>query len=197
MLDSLRRAAGERAKAGQDLWTVCSPPGSWNGDGKAVAMKGHVPMELNIKDLAITSPAFDQLEPIPTEHTGEGTDISPELRWSGVPQGTRQLALICHDPDAPLPHGVVHWVVYGIPADATGIEQGGGGSFVEGAAEVGDSGYGGPMPPEGHGQHHYYFWLYALDTELDAQPGLTRARLLDKISDHVLEQARLVGTYQR
>jgi Raf kinase inhibitor-like YbhB/YbcL family protein len=160
-------------------------------------MKGDVGMELNLKDLAITSLAFGQLEPIPTEHTGEGTNISPELRWSGAPEGTRQLALICHDPDAPLPHGVTHWVVYRIPADATGIEQGGGASFVQGVSDMSDAGYSGPMPPEGHGQHHYYFWLYALDTELDAQPGFTRSQLLDQISDHVIEQARLVGTYQR
>jgi Raf kinase inhibitor-like YbhB/YbcL family protein len=154
-------------------------------------------MPLNIKDLKIESPAFGQGQRIPTRHTGEGEDVSPELRWSGVPAGTAQLALVCHDPDAPLPYGFTHWVVYGIPADATGIEEGGGGKFTEGQNDFGNSGYGGPMPPEGHGTHHYYFWLYALDTEIDAGSGLTRAELLEQIKDHVIEQNRLVGTYER
>ena len=154
-------------------------------------------MPLNIKDLTISSPAFQPGGAIPTRHTGEGEDVSPALEWSGLPEGTAQLALICHDPDAPRPHGFTHWVVYGIPASANGIGEGGGGAFVEGMADGGKPGYGGPMPPEGHGPHHYYFWLYALDTELDAPPGLSRAELLDRIADHVIEQARLVGTYER
>jgi Raf kinase inhibitor-like YbhB/YbcL family protein len=154
-------------------------------------------MGLNIKDLAIRSTAFEPEGPIPTRHTGEAEDVSPALEWSGVPEGTRQLALICHDPDAPLPHGWTHWVVYGIPADATGIPEGGGDAFTQGETDFGSQGYGGPMPPPGHGIHHYYFWLYALDTELDAEPGLTRAELLDRIDGHVIEQARVKGTYRR
>jgi Raf kinase inhibitor-like YbhB/YbcL family protein len=154
-------------------------------------------MPLNIQDLEIGCSAFKWGGRIPTECTGEGEDISPRLEWSGVPEGTKELALICHDPDAPLPRGFTHWVVYGIPADATGIDQGGGGKFTEGQNDFGNAGYGGPMPPEGHGTHHYYFWLYALDPELDAEPGLTRAELLERIEDHVIEQNRLVGTYER
>jgi Raf kinase inhibitor-like YbhB/YbcL family protein len=152
---------------------------------------------LNIKDLAISSEAFEHLGRIPSRHATDGDDISPAIRWSGVPEGTRQLAVICHDPDAPLPDGFTHWVVYGIPADATGIEEGGGGAFTEGTNDFGNAGYGGPMPPEGHGQHHYYFWVYALDTEVDAEPGLTRRQLLDRIADAVLEQNRVIGTYER
>jgi Raf kinase inhibitor-like YbhB/YbcL family protein len=154
-------------------------------------------MGLNIKDLKISSPAFEQGGSIPTQHTGDGEDVSPPLQWSGVPDGTRQLAVICHDPDAPLAHGFTHWVVYGIPADVTEIAEGEGGKFTEGPNDFGNTGYNGPLPPEGHGPHHYYFWIYALDTELDAEPGLTRAQLLDRIEAHILEQARLVGTYER
>ena len=153
-------------------------------------------MGLNIADLKISSSAFDPHGRIPDRHTEAGEDISPELSWSGVPQGTRQLALVCHDPDAPLPLGFTHWVVYGIPPDTSGIEEGGGGSFTEGGNDFGNSGWNGPAPPEGHGVHHYYFWLYALDSEVDTEPGLSRAELLERIGDHVIEQARVVGTYE-
>lgn len=154
-------------------------------------------MGLNIKDLKITSDAISQGGRIPDRHVYEHDNVSPALSWSGVPEGTRQLAVICHDPDAPLPRGFTHWVVYGIPADADGIPEGGGGQFTEGKSDFGEQGYGGPMPPEGHGTHHYYFWVYALDTEVDAGPGLTRDELLDRIGDHIIEQNRLVGTYER
>jgi Raf kinase inhibitor-like YbhB/YbcL family protein len=154
-------------------------------------------MGLNIKDLEIASPAFGSGGRIPTKHTGDGEDVSPHVQWSGVPEGTRQLALICHDPDAPLPHGFTHWVVSGIAPDVTEIPEGGGGKFAEGRNDFGNTGYNGPLPPEGHGPHNYYFWIYALDTEVDAEPGLSRAQLLDRIEDHVIEQARLVGTYER
>lgn len=153
-------------------------------------------MGLNIADLAISSSAFEPGGTIPDRHTGAAEDISPEISWSGVPEGTRQLALICHDPDAPLPHGWTHWVVCGIPADATGIPEGGGGAFSEGQNDFGNPGWNGPAPPPGHGLHHYYFWLYALDTEVD-ESGLSRAELLDRIGDHVIEQARVIGTCKR
>ena len=154
-------------------------------------------MGLNIKDLTVTSPAFGFGDPIPREHSAEGDNVSPPLRWSGIPDGTRQLAVVCHDPDAPMAHGFTHWVVYGIPPSSTGIEEGGGGEFTEGANDFGNKGYGGPLPPEGHGRHHYFFFLYALGTEIEQGPGLTRLQLLDQISDHVVEMNRLVGTYER
>lgn len=154
-------------------------------------------MGLNIQDLAIRCDAFDEGGAIPTRHTGEGADVSPAVSWSGVPDGTRQLALVCHDPDAPLPFGFTHWVVYGIPADVTAIEEGGGDAYRQGTNDFGEQRYNGPMPPEGHGPHRYYFWVYALDTELDLEPGLDRRTLLDRIGDHVIEQNRTVGTYER
>lgn len=147
-------------------------------------------------ELEISTPAFDPLASIPDRYAGSGEDVSPELRWSGVPDGTRQLALICHDPDAPLPDGFTHWVLYGIPAGESGLREGGGDQFVEGQNDFGNSGWNGPAPPEKHGVHHYYFWLYALDVEIDAGPGLSRSELLDRIRDHVVEQARVIGTYE-
>lgn len=151
---------------------------------------------MQIADLKLTSPAVEHHKPIPERHTVVGDGIAPALEWSGVPDGTRGLALICHDPDAPLPHGWTHWVVMAIPPDATGITEGGG-EFVEGTNDFGDVGYGAPAPPPGHGTHHYYFWLYALDAEIDADASLTRAGLLAAIDDHVIEQARLIGTCKR
>lgn len=154
-------------------------------------------MGLNIKDLKIQSDAFDHLGAIPPRHTGEGEDVSPAVSWSGVPDGTQQLAVICHDPDAPLPWGFTHWLAYNIAPDTTSIPEGGGGKHTEGRNDFGNQGYNGPMPPEGHGRHHYYFWVYALDTALDLEAGLDRRQLLDRIGGHVIEQNRVVGTYER
>ena len=154
-------------------------------------------MKLRMGTLNMVSRAFQPQGRIPDRHTGVGDNVSPALQWSGAPRGTKEFALICHDPDAPLPRGFTHWVIYGIPSRATGIEEGGGGAFTEGPNGAGKPGYTGPMPPEGHGPHHYYFWVYALDKALGLKAGLDLDALLDAIEDHVIEQARLVGVYQR
>lgn len=155
-------------------------------------------MKLNLGTLRISSPAFGSLKRIPKRYTGEGEDISPPLAWSDVPQGVQQFALICFDLDAPLPHGFTHWVVYGIPPETTGIVEGQGKhAFTEGMNDFGNQRYNGPLPPEGHGPHLYYFLLYGLDQALDLKPGLNRVQLLDAIADHVTVQARLVGIYER
>jgi Raf kinase inhibitor-like YbhB/YbcL family protein len=150
--------------------------------------------ELNVQDLKITSPAFDHHKRIPDDHSGDGEDTAPELSWSGVPDGTKAFAIVVHDPDAPLVDGFTHWVAYGIPGDATGLPEGGG-DVVQGTNSMGETRYNGPAPPPDHGTHHYYFWIYALDEDLDLEPGLDRRALLDAIEDHVIEQARLVGTF--
>lgn len=149
-----------------------------------------------VGDLTITTPAFGTHKAVPERHTGDGEDVSPALEWSGAPEGTQAFAVVVHDPDAPLVDGFTHWLAYGIPGDATGLPEGAGG-LVEGTNSFGNSGYNGPAPPPGHGVHHYYFWVYALDAALDLEPGLDRRALLDRIEDHVIEQARVIGTYQR
>jgi Raf kinase inhibitor-like YbhB/YbcL family protein len=148
---------------------------------------------LNVADLKITSPAFAHHKRIPDKHTGDGEDVSPPLEWSGVPEGTKAFAVVVHDPDAPLVDGFTHWVAYGISGEATGLAEGG--PVTSGRNSFGNAGYNGPAPPPDHGTHHYYFWVYALDDDLDLEPGLDRRALLDRIEDHVIEQARLVGTY--
>ncbi len=91
--------------------------------------------------------------------------------------------------------GFTHWVAYGIPGDASGLPEGGG-DATQGTNSFGNQGYNGPAPPPGHGTHHYYFWVYALDEAPELEAGLDRRGLLERIEDHVIEQARLVGTYK-
>ena len=154
-------------------------------------------MKLLMGNMRLRSSAFEPHKRIPDRYSGYGDNVSPALEWSSPPGGVKEFALICHDPDAPLPRGFTHWVIYGIPASATGIPEGGGKAFKEGVNGAGKSGYFGPMPPEGHGPHHYYFWLYALDADVDLKPGADREKCLAAIEDHVIEQARLIGTYQK
>jgi Raf kinase inhibitor-like YbhB/YbcL family protein len=153
-----------------------------------------MPQELNVADLKLRSPAFKHHERIPARYTGDGEDVSPELNWSGVPEGTKAFAIVVHDPDAPLVDGFTHWVAYGIPGDMTSLSEGTD-EVTPGKNSFGNTGFGGPAPPPNHGGHHYYFWIYALDEDLDLEPGLDRRELIDRIEDHVIEQARLVGTY--
>jgi Raf kinase inhibitor-like YbhB/YbcL family protein len=151
--------------------------------------------QLNVQDLEIRSGAFGPHGAIPARYTSDGEDIAPELSWSGVPDGTKAFAVVVHDPDAPLVDGFTHWVAYGIPGDASGLPEGGG-DPVQGTNSLGNQGYGGPAPPDGHGPHHYYFWVYALGEDLGLEPGLSRSELLRRIENHVIEQARVIGTYE-
>lgn len=154
-----------------------------------------------LSDLTVTSTAFTHRGAILTKHTGEGEDVSPQLAWSGAPAETQSFAVICHDPDAPLvspggTYGFVHWVLYNLPGSTTSLAEG----TTEGTSgqnDFGNTGYGGPMPPEGHGPHHYFFWLLALDEDLDLEPGLTMWELLEKVEPHVIGMNRLVGAYER
>ncbi|MHC4985261.1 MAG: YbhB/YbcL family Raf kinase inhibitor-like protein [Planctomycetota bacterium] len=156
--------------------------------------------------MTITSTAFENGQPIPTKYTGEGDDVSPPLAWSGLPDGAQQLALICDDPDAPTDQPWVHWVIYGLPPTTTALPEG-----VPPTETVEDPpatqgvngwpgdviGYKGPMPPPGHGVHHYHFKLYALDAALELEAGLTKAELLEAMDGHVLATGELIGTYER
>lgn len=158
-------------------------------------------MGFALSDMRLISAVFDSGGAIPARHGREGEDVSPALSWSDAPEGTRSFAVFCHDPDAPLitrrgTYGFVHWVCYNIPASADGLEEGVCG-YAEGKNDFGESGYGGPRPPEGHGPHHYFFWLLALDVEPDLPDALGLYELLEKVEPHVLGMNRLVGTYRR
>jgi len=153
--------------------------------------------------LTITSDAFPPNGAIPSKYTCEGEDVSPPLRWSGVPEGARSLALIVDDPDAPDPAApkrvYVHWVLYDIPPSATGLPEGVTSRDLprgtrEGKNDFGKVGYGGPCPPIG--RHRYFFKLYALDTTLGDLGAATKADVVRAMEGHIIEQAELVGTYQ-
>ncbi|CAN5532730.1 YbhB/YbcL family Raf kinase inhibitor-like protein [soil metagenome] len=148
----------------------------------------------------LTSAAFDNGEEIPIRHTSDGDDVSPPLSWSDVPDGTRELALICDDPDADA--GVLtHWLVYGMAPGETGLPEGiprdaiveEPVSLVQGLNEFDEAGYSGPLPAEDRGPHRYFFRLFALDAELDLPPGVGRSELRRAAKDHTLAQVELVG----
>jgi Raf kinase inhibitor-like YbhB/YbcL family protein len=147
--------------------------------------------------IEVSSPTFEQGATIPKRYTGEGQDVSPPLRWSGLPQATKEIALICDDPDAPTQKPFVHWVLYKIPADSRGLPEGGTEGALEGKNDFGRRGYDGCMPPRGHGVHHYHFKVYALNTELDAPAGLSKDDLLAAMEGCILDQGELIGTYAR
>lgn len=157
-------------------------------------------MAFALSNMTLRSPAFSQGGAIPSKHTGEGENVSPALEWSGAPEGTRSFAVICHDPDAPLispgSYGYVHWVLYNIPGSVTSLSEGTT-DYTNGHTDNGNSAYGGPMPPNGHGVHHYFFWVIALDADLNLEPDLTLWQLMGKIEPHALGMNRLVGTYER
>ena len=150
--------------------------------------------------MQLTSTAFAPLARIQKQYTGEGADISPPLAWRNAPPATKAFALVVHDPDAPLvtPLGVgfTHWVLYNIPGSVSELREGEK-SYTSGNNSFGKKGYGGPMPPELHGVHHYYFWLFALRAETKLAAGLSMQDLFAAIEPQVLGMNRLIGTYSR
>jgi Raf kinase inhibitor-like YbhB/YbcL family protein len=154
--------------------------------------------------LTLTSPAFEHNGEIPAEYTCDGKDISPALSWSNLPEGTKSLALIVDDPDAPDPAAPkvtwVHWVLYNLPPSVSGLPRGVSSEALpvgtqEGLNNWDRTGYGGPCPPVG--RHRYFHKLYALDIELTGLERPTKEELEQAMAGHILTQAELVGTYQR
>ena len=149
----------------------------------------------------VESPAFEAKGKIPQKHTCDGADISPPLAWKEAPPGTKSFTLISDDPDAPAGTWV-HWVIYDIPPDTGGLEEGIpkteelANGAKQGMTDFRKVGYGGPCPPPGKA-HRYFFKLYALDRALDLPPKATKADLLVAMNGHVLAQDELMGLYQR
>jgi Raf kinase inhibitor-like YbhB/YbcL family protein len=154
--------------------------------------------------LSITSTAFRHEGPIPSEFTCDGADRSPPLAWTGAPAGTRSFALIMDDPDAPDPKApkmtYVHWVLYDIPASVTSLAEAvdvdrEATGTREGTNDWKRTGYGGPCPPIG--RHRYFHKLYALDTLIGDLGTPTAQDLTEAMRGHVLDEAVLMGTYER
>jgi Raf kinase inhibitor-like YbhB/YbcL family protein len=152
--------------------------------------------------LQLDSLSFKNGGHIPQEYTCNGQSKAPQLSWSGSPADTKSFALIMDDPDAPSEQPWVHWVVFNIPATTSSLDKPLGRKRVlpNGSAQGTNSskkiGYDGPCPPPGE-PHHYHIKLYALDTTLDLEGGATKDELLSSMRGHILDQAEIVGTYQR
>jgi len=155
--------------------------------------------------MQVTSTAFKQGERIPAKFTGEGADVSPALAWTGAPAGTKSFALICDDPDAPVKEPWVHWVIWGIPPEASGLPEGVSETAkpkeVPGACQgvngFPKTGYNGPLPPKGSGTHRYFFKVYALDFVPSLPEKATKKDLLKAMGKQVLGTGELMGTYSR
>jgi Raf kinase inhibitor-like YbhB/YbcL family protein len=154
--------------------------------------------------MIITSPSFNHNGTIPARHTCNGTDVSPQLVWTGVPAGTKSLAMIVDDPDAPDPAAPrmtwVHWVLYNIPANTDGLPESTTAEMLpdgtlEGVNDWQHTGYQGPCPPIG--THRYFFKLYALDVVLPNLKRPSKPALEKAMQGHILAQSELVGLYQR
>jgi hypothetical protein len=153
--------------------------------------------------LRISSPAFADGGPIPRAHTCDGADLSPPLVWSGLPEATKELALIVEDPDAP--RGVfIHWVLYQLPPSVSTLPAGLPRDAAitqpvrarQGLNDFQQAGYRGPCPPKGPA-HRYVFKLLALDAELDVPAGASKAVLLKAAEGHILDRATTTGKYGR
>lgn len=190
----ITRKFWERRRVGKSILVVAASV-------LLAAMGGDLMAQEAPARLEMTSPDVEQGKPIPKKFTCESEDVSPALNWSGAPEGTKSFALIMQDPDAPV-GTFVHWVLYNIPADASGLPEGvpqdevlTDGS-VQGLNGFDKIGYNGPCPPPGN-PHRYFFLLHALDTTLDLAPGASRDQVKKAMKGHVLGSATLIGTYQR
>ena len=161
--------------------------------------------------ISVTSSAFDHHGMVPESNSAYGENVSIDLTWADLPEGTQQLALICDDPKVVeigmMEQPFVHWVIYNIPASASGLPAGlpsdatlemeGLEGAVNGLNGLRRPGYFGPRPPASGQLHAYHFRVYALDDALNLEPGLGKAELLDAMNGHVLATGMLMGHYER
>lgn len=164
--------------------------------------------EGEVKTLAVESKAFKSGEPLDVRFSAYGDGVSPPLLIKKIPEGTKSMALICDDPDAPTREPFVHWVMYNIPPAGREIPEGlprdvrltvpeklkGATQGVNGIRQVG---YFGPRPPNDGKTHHYHFTVYALDLEPELKEGLNKQVLLIEMEGHILARGELVGTYKK
>jgi hypothetical protein len=150
--------------------------------------------------IELTSSAFQNGQAIPKQYTADGKNISPPLSWSTLPQGTKSLALIVDDPDAPVGTWV-HWIVYGLSPKLPELQEAippepRVAELMQGTNSFHKVGYGGPSPPPGKA-HRYFFKLYALDTDLALKPGALAKQVEQALTGHTLAEGELMGIYGR
>jgi Raf kinase inhibitor-like YbhB/YbcL family protein len=166
--------------------------GCGGGGGKAVEPAPDAP-----PGIELTSPAFKPGGAIPAKYTCSGEQTSPPLAWADVPAGTKSLALLVEDPDAP-GGTYTHWTVFNIVPTARRFAPGKAPSgSTQGENSFGDARYGGPCPPKGDQAHHYVFSLYALRSDLGLKPAAKPDDVRAAIKKQALARGRLIGTYRR
>lgn len=144
--------------------------------------------------MKLTSPAFEHNGNIPSKYTCDGENISPPLEWSEIPENTKSFVLIVDDPDAVGGKTFDHWINFNISDGARKIEENSS-LGIQGLTGFGTLGYGGPCPPSG--KHRYVFKLYALDTKLHLNEGASKEQIEQAMAGTILEQAELIGLYER
>lgn len=143
------------------------------------------------------SRSFGQGEMIPSRHTCEGRDLPPELEWTGAPDATRSFVLFVEDPDAPS-GTFTHWVRYDIPSGVRALDEDQFQIGLTGTNDFQTTDWKGPCPPPNHGDHRYFFRLFALDvSSLDLPPGARIDQVRERMSGHIVGSAELMGRYRR
>jgi len=171
------------------VWFYIGKVGNW---ANTLGDKSKDIVNAKFGNMKITSPVFDNEEEIPAEFTCKGANVSPPLKFADLPSGTESLVLIVDDHDA---NGWIHWLVWNIPPNETGLSMGENIVFPQGKNSFGNQKYEGPCPPSG--THQYFFTLYALDTMLDLGAGSTEPQLETAMSGHIIEKAQLIGTFAK
>jgi Raf kinase inhibitor-like YbhB/YbcL family protein len=166
-----------------------------------VAVSGCIQQQNNQTSFHIRSSAFVQGGQIPQKYTANGQNVSPPLTWTSPPSNTKSFTIICEDSDTSTSSGGLfcHWIIFNIPGNATQLEEGItnqktlDNGIKQGTNDFGRIGYSGPSPP--NGTHRYVFKIYALDTILNLEPGVTKQHINDAIQGHILSQTQITGKY--
>jgi len=199
--------AGRPTKLGWLVRAVKCVPAAFLAAALATSLHAKPIRAQSPRAFIVESSAMSTGQMMPRDYSPDGRNVSPPLTWRGLPEGTRQLAVICQDHGAGNPPPWVHWIIYNIPASVAGLPEGipfdpadpmpvGLQNAVQGSNGWGLAMYRGPAPPGGT-VHHYDFAVFALDAELNLPPGLTRAELLEAIEGHVIGRGNMVPIYRR
>ena len=148
-------------------------------------------------EISVRSVAFEPGVALPISCTIDGVGAPPAISFDGLPESAQSVVIIAEDPDAPQSQPFVHWLVYGIPADAGAVDAQTQHDYRIGQNSRSEVGYTPAAPPPGHGLHHYHFQVFALDVPLELAAGAERDALLEAMTGHVLSWGEIVGTYER